>query len=297
MFKTPPLLIEPFNHPLVQQHRLSVFWIRTDALHPTVSGNKWFKLKRNLAQLQQLGCRRVLSFGGAYSNHLHALAYATQQLGMECVGVVRGEPVSNPSLEDVTRWGMQLHFVSREQYRQRDDAGWQQALMQQWDADALIPEGGSNALAVAGVVELMDDIMQRLPHLEYLLTPCGTGGTLAGLLAGAPDTVCIEGYPVLKQGAFLYPSIQSLVEEAGEVIRCAWHLDLDAHYGGYGKVNAEHRTQWQALEAETGVLLDPIYTAKMVRRFLERVAEGAYPVGAKIGILHTGGLQGRRALI
>ena len=292
----PELIIQPLAHPLFDQKGLSVTVVRTDLIHPEVSGNKWYKLKYNLLQAKANNQTRLLSFGGAYSNHIHALAWAARQLGLVSVGIIRGEPVSNPMLDDAQRWGMQLSFVDRVQYRQRSDAAWLQKLMAEHEVDAVIPEGGSNSLALKGVGELMEVIAQQLPDLDYLLCACGTGGTLAGLLSKAPKRVQLEGYPVLKGGDFLYQEIESLLADANKSVECHWSLDLESHYGGYGKVKADHKMIWHQLEADFGMPLDPIYTAKLFRRFMEKVAQGDYPEGAKIALLHSGGLQGRRSL-
>lgn len=288
--------IQPLQDAALVASGLTVFVVRADQCHPHVSGNKWYKLKYNLLRAKALGCQRVLSFGGAYSNHIHALAYAARQLGMSSVGIIRGEPVTNSTLADAHAWGMTLDFVSRQTYRQRTDSQYVQGLMAEHQADVHVPEGGSNVLALQGVGELMQSIQAQLPELDYLLCAVGTGGTLAGLAAYAPSALILEGYPVLKGAAGLYQEIQSLLSAGGYQAQCPWQLDLDAHYGGYGKVTAEHLSAWQALEGRFGIPLDPIYTAKLLRRFLEKAQAGSYSPGSRIALLHSGGLQGRRSL-
>ncbi len=298
VFDTPaPLVIQPLVLPVFAEKQLSVFVIRTDLAHAHISGNKWYKLKYNLRAAQHQGTTRIISFGGAYSNHIHALAYSARAFGVASIGVIRGEEVDNPTLADARNWGMQLHFVDRVGYRQRYSPSWLAALQREIGSGFIIPEGGSNALAVQGVAELVPDICDQIPSLDYLLCACGTGGTLAGLISAAPDSVKVEGYPVLKGAEFLYTDIQVLLDSAGADVRCEWALDQDAHYGGYGKINAEHRAKWQALEQECQIPLDPVYTSKMLRRFIEKVYQNAYPAGATIALIHTGGLQGRRSIV
>lgn len=291
------LVVESAELPLFVKKKLNVFIVRTDLVHPLISGNKWYKLKYNLLAAHEGSVSRVISFGGAYSNHIHALAWASKQLGIACTGVIRGEEVVNPMLLDAQSWGMKLHFVDRANYRKRHDPQWLGALQREVGGGVIIPEGGSNALAIRGVAELMNDISITLPNLDYLLCACGTGGTLAGLISGAPNELKLEGYPVLKGANFLYGDIQQLLQAANVDAHCSWSLDLDAHYGGYGKINTEHKAHWLALEEQFKMLFDPVYTSKLVRRFLEKVEQDAYPIGSTVALVHTGGLQGRRSVL
>ncbi len=293
---TPPLTVDSLILPLFSEKGLRVSLVRSDLIHPQISGNKWFKLKYNLEYALQNNYKSVVSFGGAYSNHLHALAWAAKESGLASIGVVRGEVVSNPMLEDVVEWGMQLHFVDRENYRRKSDPEWLKEHQHLWGDALVVPEGGSNALAVKGVAELASMIEQVCPDMNYLLAPCGTGGTLAGLISGVAQGVKVEGYPVLKGGDFLTSDIADLLEAAQAEPKCEWRLDLGAHYGGYGKANAEHRAFLADIEEKLGIPFDQVYTSKMLRRFLENVELNRYPVGSHIVLVHTGGLQGRRSL-
>ncbi len=293
---TPPLMVEKLSLPVFRVKGLRVSLIRTDQIHPQISGNKWFKLKYNLQYALQNNYKSVVSFGGAYSNHLHALAWAAKESGLVSIGVVRGEVVSNPMLEDAIEWGMRLHFVDRENYRRKNDPEWLSQHQTLWGDALIVPEGGSNALAVKGVAELARSIELACPDMNYLLSPCGTGGTLAGLISGVTPRVKVEGYPVLKGGSFLTSDIASLLQAAQVEPKCEWRLDLNAHYGGYGKANAEHLAFLTDIEERLGIPLDQVYTSKMLRRFLENVEQNRYPVGSHIVLVHTGGLQGRRSL-
>ncbi len=292
-----PLVIEPLELPLFVEKKLKVLIVRADLVHPLISGNKWFKLKYNLLSASKQGYPRVISFGGAYSNHIHALAWSAQQLGLSSVGVIRGEEVSNPMLVDAQKWGMRLHFVDRANYRKRHDPEWHDQLKQDVGSGLIIPEGGSNALAVRGVAELMRGILTQRPSLDYLLCACGTGGTLAGLISAAPANVTLEGFPVLKGAGFLQDDVLKLLKVAGVDTHCSWSLDLDAHYGGYGKIRKDHKEHWLAMEEQFQILFDPVYTSKLLRRFLEKVEQDVYPAGATVALLHTGGVQGRRSIV
>ncbi|SIS59361.1 1-aminocyclopropane-1-carboxylate deaminase/D-cysteine desulfhydrase [Neptunomonas antarctica] len=282
--------------PLFTEKKLRVLMVRTDQIHPQISGNKWYKLKYNLRAARQQGYSRVISFGGAYSNHIHALAWSAKSFGLDSIGIIRGESVVNPMLADAREWGMQLHFIDRASYRERHNPDWVATLRAKVGAGFLIPEGGSNALALRGVAELMAGVQNQIPELNVLLCACGTGGTLAGLLSAAKGHVRVEGYPVLKGAGFLYQDIEQLLFAAGAEAQCLWTLDLDAHYGGYGKINSAHKEAWLRLEQDHQIPLDPVYTSKMMRRFIEKVHQNAYPKGSTVALLHTGGLQGRRSV-
>ena len=289
---TPEIPITPLQDSLFRKRCLDVRMARLDLVHPEVSGNKWFKLKYNLIHAQQHGVNRVVSFGGPFSNHIHALAWAGRQLGIETVGVIRGEPVSNHTLSDAARWGMQLVFVNRKEYRERYSAEYCQRLSEQFGA-MVIPEGGSNTLAVQGVAEVVPTLTMDRQSPDVICVATGTGGTIAGVIAGAGPSVRVEGYPVLKGASFLRDDIKRLLPTISGL--SSWELDLEAHYGGYGKVSSEHLALWRELEERFATPLDPIYTSKMLRRFLERVEAGCYLPQSKILLLHTGGLQGARS--
>ena len=284
------------NDPLYQAKGLSVSLIRADQIHQHVSGNKWFKLQHALAKAQQQQASSVISFGGAYSNHIHALAYAAQQLNLPAIGYIRGQwSEGNQTLSDAKRWGMTLHSLSREQYRQKNDTQFLASLKQQYPDIVVIAEGGSGVDALLGVAQLMGMIEKKLGSLDCLVAACGTGGTLAGLVASVKKTKSILGIPVLKGASFLVDDINDLLLSAGYKAHCQWQLDLEGHYGGYGKVKRDHLKAMRELELAHDVLLDPVYTAKMWRRFNELVADDYFASGAKIALLHSGGLQGRRS--
>jgi 1-aminocyclopropane-1-carboxylate deaminase len=286
------------------EKKLTVHLIRSDQAHLNVSGNKWFKLKYALLAAKQQQIKTIISFGGAYSNHIHALAYAAKALQLPVVGYIRGQwTADNPTLNDAQAWGMQLKSLTREQYREKSTAEFLQKIAIEYPQSMVIPEGGTNQLALQGVNELMAMIEQQLPVLDYLVAACGTGGTLAGLISGARRTRSILGIPVLKGAGFLQQDIQALLsdyafENASDLANKEygqWELDLDGHYGGYGKVKQQHLAAMLVLEGLHKVPLEPIYTAKMWRRFDELVAQDYFKAGSQIALLHSGGLQGRRS--
>ena len=193
------------------QAGVGLYLKRDDLIHPQISGNKWRKLKYNLLEAHQQGHHTLLTFGGAYSNHLYAVAAAGREFGFRTIGLVRGEETSplNPTLTFAQTCGMHLQYVSRDQYRHKADASWLVSLRQQYGDFYLLPEGGSNAQAVRGVAELVAEIDLSW---SYLCCPCGTGGTLAGLVAGAASRGLVVGFSALKGGDFLR-------QEAGQLLR------------------------------------------------------------------------------
>ena len=280
---------------LYRAKSIDVFLVRSDKVHTHVSGNKWFKLKYALQQAKQQNVETLISFGGAYSNHIHALAYAAHQLDINTVGFIRGQwTEDNQTLQDARNWGMQLHSLSREAYREKHTQPFLDDLKQNYPNSMIIAEGGSGVLAVKGVADLMREIESSLPDLDVLVAACGTGGTLAGLLASAEHTQSILGIPVLIGAQFLNHDIEQLLTISESPAKCRWQLDLEGHYGGYGKVKAEHIATMKEIEERHQVILEPVYVAKMWRRFNELVAQDYFPVGAKVALLHSGGLQGRR---
>ena len=292
--------LDPLPLSICKQHQITLHLLRLDLIHPLVSGNKWFKLRYNLQQAKACGASQVVSFGGAFSNHLYALAWAGKQLGIRTVGVVRGEPeyAQNPTLSDAAGWGMELKFVSRAEYRQRDDALYHKALLASYPGAVIVPEGGSNALAVKGFEDLFEHpCWQHVPNPDLLVSACGTGGTLAGLIAARPATTNVLGIPVLKGADFLYADIQRLLEESGAGPVGGWQLDLDGHEGGYAKLSADLVQFMRDFYAETNIELDPVYTGKMMFRLHKLIAQGTFRAGTSIVAVHTGGLQGRRGFL
>ena len=288
---TLPSPLQRLHHPLLTRYDVELWCKRDDLIHPAISGNKWRKLKYHLLHASEHGKQHLLSFGGAYSNHIHALAAAGYQTGLRTTGIIRGEAdaVSNTTLRDARRWGMDLVFVDRQSYRRRQDPDW----LAQFDApDTLIvPEGGSSPLAIPGVAELVGEVPFS-PDLWVL--PCASGGTLAGLIAGKRDREQILAIAVLKGGDFITDEVCRLHPAAASIP--GWRIALDHHDGGYAKFSPA-LWQWvQDFSADTGLPLEPIYSGKAMWGLFRELAAGHIAPGSKIVFIHTGGMQGLAGL-
>jgi 1-aminocyclopropane-1-carboxylate deaminase len=290
-------VLHPLQLELYRRAGVNVWMLRLDQVHPQVSGNKWYKLKYALQDLIARGEGRVLTFGGAYSNHVHALAFAGQALGIETIGVIRGEPAyaANPTLSDARAWGMQLEFVDRATYRNRQDPAFEQQLRSRLGNFGLIAEGGFGPLGLAGCREIFAGL-DGVADFDLICVAAGTGGTMAGLIAGKSASSRLLGFSALKGGDFLYANIAALLQLAGEDDPGGWGLQLDAHGGGYARTSPLLAAFMAAFQHQTGVALDPVYTGKMVLRFNQIVAQGEVAVGSRVLLIHTGGLQGLRGM-
>jgi len=282
-------ILSRIHDPLLERHKIELWIKRDDLLHPIVSGNKWRKLKYILDHALSLGAHTLVSMGGAYSNHLHALAYVGRELKLKTIGLVRGEQPDtlNPTLADMRNWGMELKFVSRSDYRAlRQYKGWQDLPgiqpRQYW-----LPEGGARDLALQGVAELVQEI--DMPY-EMLCVPCGTGTTLAGLVEAVPEGVSVMGFAALKNAGFLTANVESLLSRP----HANWRINLDYHFGGFAQVNAELMAFIEAFERKTQIPLEPVYTGKMLYGLYDLIAKGCFRPGQRIIAVHTGGLQGKR---
>lgn len=260
---------------------------REDLIHPFVSGNKFRKLKYNLLQAKTENQSTLLTFGGAYSNHIAAVAYAGKENGFQTIGVIRGDELadkiaSNPTLKFAHECGMQFEFVSREAYRLKMEAAFLKQLEQKHGSFYLIPEGGTNAFAVKGCEEILT---KEDGVFDYVTCAIGTGGTISGIINSALPHQKILGFPALK-GDFLQDEIRNFVQNDN------WELILDYHFGGYGKVNSDLVDFINRFLEKTKIPLDPIYTGKMVFGVVDLIEKNYFPENAKILMIHTGGLQG-----
>lgn len=258
--------------------------------HPLVSGNKWWKLKYNLEEASRLGHKKLLTFGGTYSNHIYATAAAAKELGFEAIGIIRGEETLplNSTLAFAKEKGMQLHYVTREAYRKKTEPGFKKKLTDLFGDFYLIPEGGTNELAVKGVTEFANLLSQET-EFDYLCLPVGTGGTIAGIISGLNTNRKIIGFPALKGARFLETEIRAYTEEEN------WQLMYEYHFGGYAKSTEKLIDFINEFKSIHKIPLDPIYTAKMMFGIFDLVRKGFFETGSSIMVLHTGGLQGRRA--
>ncbi|UIX30861.1 1-aminocyclopropane-1-carboxylate deaminase/D-cysteine desulfhydrase [Streptomyces sp. GQFP] len=282
-----PTPLQELTDPRFARHHLRLLLKRDDLIHPDLVGNKWRKLVPNL---DAAAGRPILTFGGAYSNHLRATATAGRLLGLPAIGIVRGQELAarplNPSLAHCTANGMRLHFVDRSTYRRKTDPDTLAAIRREAGADDayVVPEGGSNALAVRGCRALGEELRG---HADVVAVACGTGGTLAGLAAGlAPDQRAL-GIPVLK-GGFLDAEIRALQDLAFGGARGSWTLDHRFHFGGYARTPPELHAFADDFEARHDVPMEPLYVAKMLYGLVALAEEGAFPRGTTVAAVITG---------
>jgi 1-aminocyclopropane-1-carboxylate deaminase len=284
-------ILTPINDAVLSERQLQIFLKRDDLLHPIISGNKWRKLKYTLNNALENGANSLISMGGAYSNHLHALAFVGKSLGIKTQGYIRGEQPAclNPTLQDLQKWGMQLHFVSRSEYRQLRQFKHHDSLPDLKPGEYWLPEGGSTHLALQGVAEIIPEIETEF---DVLMVACGTGTTLAGLISSVPDHAQVLGVAALKGGVFLVKDVSNLLAE--QPTRAKWQILQDYHFGGFGKVTPALTAFMQQFQIQHALPLEPIYTAKTLFAFYDLVEQDYFKAGSRIVMLHTGGLQGWR---
>ncbi|RCJ35363.1 1-aminocyclopropane-1-carboxylate deaminase [Nostoc minutum NIES-26] len=294
-FLPPPT--QQINSKIARRAGVDLYVLRLDLMHPWVNGNKWFKLKYNLLEAKQNNFTTLLTFGGAYSNHIYATAAASNLFGFCSIAAIRGEerlPL-NPTLHFAVQQGMQLVYFDRERYQQRNTTALQEYLRQSFGEVFMIPEGGSNLNGVRGCTE----IASEATDFNCICVACGTGTTLAGIALSLRKEQRVLGFPVLKNGAFLAPEINNLVEN---YFACglptppdspaSWDLICDYHGGGYAKVNDELLLFSQQFRQEHDIPLDYVYTAKMFYGVMDLLQQGFFHKGDRLLLIHTGGLQG-----
>lgn len=273
---------------LPEKYGVELFLKREDLIHPFISGNKYRKLKYNLEEALKQGKSRLLTFGGAYSNHIAAVAYAGKKFGLKTIGVIRGEELfdkieGNSTLSFAKACGMHFKFVSRELFREKESSNFIEKLKKEFEDFYLIPEGGTNDLAIKGCKEILTGKDKE----EFNLVCCavGTGGTISGVINSLENHQKILGFPALK-GSFLKEDISKFVTNKN------WELINDYHFGGYAKVDESLITFINQFNEEQNIPLDPIYTGKMMFGIFNLLEEGYFQKGTRILAIHTGGLQG-----
>ena len=302
----------------LEAHEVRLFVKRDDLLHPspkesvfplknlesTVSGNKWRKLKYNIYEMQREGKQGLITFGGAFSNHIHAVAAAGQLLDVPTVGIIRGErpSVLNTTLSFAESCGMVLHFVSRSEYRNKDLIV--KDLEKMYPNYYWLPEGGTNTLAMQGAAEIVPEIIEQLnAQPDFICMACGTGGTTAGIISATtnlPQPIEVIGFAALK-GDFLEKEVQQLLNQAAEAKNTEggvfesqkhWSILSDDYFGGYAKWTSELVDFINDFKKKHNITLDPIYTGKMLFGVFDLVKKGIFPKNSTIVAVHTGGLQG-----
>jgi 1-aminocyclopropane-1-carboxylate deaminase len=282
---------------ITQEKSIEVYVKRDDLIHKEISGNKWRKLKYNLLQARSKNLNTILTFGGAYSNHIAATAAACKMFGFKSIGLIRGEenlPL-NVTLKQAKTNGMDLFYIDRSAYRSKNSYELKEELREQFGNFFMIPEGGANFYGVNGCMEIVDEIDQKF---DYILCPCGTSTTLAGMvLKLKPDQKAI-GFSALKNGDFQKQDTLQLISDflgdqtAAQDYNDKFEIMTQYDFGGYAKTTPELISFMQSFYKSTGIMTDPVYTSKMFFGLIDLVQKDFFPVNSKIIAVHTGGLQG-----
>ena len=279
---------QEISFPLLKEKGIRLFIKRLDKVHSFISGNKWFKLKYNLIEAKRLGCETLLTFGGAYSNHIAATAFAAKEKSLRSIGVIRGEKHSslNPTLALASKNSMELHYISREDYRLKTTFKFLNDLKVRFGDFYLLPEGGANELSVKGASE----ILTRMDIQDYVCCAVGTGGTIAGIINASNSKQKVVGFPVIKGFDVLEKDIRSWSNKQN------YEFINDYICGGYAKLNKELIQFIDQFNVLHNIPLDAIYTGKMMLGIIDLVDKDYFPKGSSILAIHTGGLQGNRGI-
>lgn len=290
MLLSNPVPNQLLTHPILVEKGIDLAIKRLDLIHQTVSGNKFFKLKYNLEQAKAEGKHTILTFGGAFSNHIYATAEAAKAENFESIGVIRGERTEslNATLAHAERLGMQLHFIDRSSYRNKTEPKFLASLKEKFGDFYLIPEGGTNEMAIRGTQEILGTDDQSFSHI---CSSIGTGGTFAGLFASLSGHQKLFGFSSLK-GEFICQEITDLIRHHQLTSEGGYEIFTHYHFGGYAKYKEELiEFIWWFYES-FGIILDPIYTGKMAFGIWDLIQKDYFPAGSKILMIHSGGLQG-----
>ena len=279
----PPL--QELSDSLLLEKKIRLFILREDLIHPHISGNKWRKLYYNIDAAKQNELNRLITFGGAYSNHIAATAAAGKEFGFKTLGFIRGEeqlPL-NSTLSYAMDCGMEFRYLSRSDYRLKNDPAFLKSLLKNEKEYYLIPEGGTNKLAVKGCEEILTNLSI---DFDYVCCACGTGGTISGLINSLKSSQKAIGFPALKGAHFLNEEIEKFTNNS------QWELNLDYHFGGYAKAKPDLINFMNSFKAKHNITLDPVYTGKMLFGLWDLIEKDYFRAGSTIIAVHTGGLQG-----
>lgn len=275
-----------------EDQKITVLMKREDLIHHQISGNKYRKLKYNLLETKDLHIKTIVTKGGTFSNHIHATAAVGNFLKIKTIGIIRGEKVENKTLDFAKKNGMELFFCNRADYRAIEEANFQDFLPKKISNGLFIPEGGTNKLAIKGVAEMIDEIKTQMEIMpDFVCAACGTGGTLTGIIEGLAGAQQALGFSVLK-GDFMENEIKQNLLQYTDNQYNNWKIINDYHFGGYAKTNQKLFDFIQDFELKYGILLDPIYTSKMMYGLFDLIEKNYFPEGSTILAIHTGGLQG-----
>ena len=274
--------------PVLKEKDIRLFVKRLDKVHPFISGNKWFKLKYNLIEAKKLGHDTLLTFGGAYSNHIAATAFSAKDKRFKSIGIIRGEenfPL-NPTLHFARENGMELHYVSRADYRLKSTPVFLDKLKSQFGDFYLLPEGGTNELAIKGAEEILDANNTQ----DYICCSVGTGGTIAGIINASNHKQKVIGFPAIKGSDHLLKDVTYWVNNK------YFKFINSYYYGGYAKISKKLIHFINEFYKTQDIPLDAVYTGKMMMGILDLVAKDYFPKGSSILAIHTGGLQGNKGM-
>lgn len=289
--KTTP--IEQLHHPILSTKNIQLWLKRDDLTHSELQGNKWRKLKYNISEAYKTQKKYLLTFGGAYSNHLFATAAAGKLFNLKTIGIVRGEKILplNSTLSFVEDCGMQLHFVDRKTYSLKEKL--LTTLEIPLNECYVLPEGGTNKLALQGCSELGLEILNQLNFTpDFICASCGTGGTIAGLIQSKKLETHVLGFSALK-GDFMKQEVQNLLTNFfPNGNHDNFSIQTDYHFGGYAKHTSTLLDFINSFKQIHQIQLDPIYTGKMFYGIFDLIEKDFFPTGSKIVAVHTGGLQG-----
>ena len=293
-----PSPLQRLQGPLLEQADVQLYVKRDDLIHPQFGGNKWRKLKYNLEHARKNQFDTLLTFGGAWSNHIYATAAAGKHFGFNTIGLIRGEEHKplNATLSFAKDCGMQLHYINRAEYRQKAEAAYLTKIKQQFADVYILPEGGSNSLALRGCAETVTEINNELEKpFDFICCASGTGATLAGLISMInPDQTAI-GFSALKGGEFLNHDVETFLQlEKITSSTKNWRIETEFHFGGYAKVNDALLQFMSEFELQYGFALDAVYTGKMFYGLFELIKAKKFEPGTSIIAIHSGGLQGNK---
>lgn len=293
-----PSPLQRLQSPLLEQADVQLYVKRDDLIHPRFGGNKWRKLKYNLEHARKNQFDTLLTFGGAWSNHIYATAAAGKHFGFNTIGLIRGEEHKplNATLSFAKKCGMQLHYINRAEYRQKAEAAYLTKIKQQFADVYILPEGGSNSLALRGCAETVTEINNELDKpFDFICCASGTGATLAGLISMINPEQTAIGFSALKGGEFLNHDVETFLQR--EKITSStknWRIETGFHFGGYAKVNDALLRFMSEFELQYGFALDAVYTGKMFYGLFELINEKKFEPGTSIIAIHSGGLQGNK---
>jgi len=289
---TLPSPVTQIHSPLLNQHKVQLFIKRDELIHPDIQGNKWRKLKYNLAAARANNQHTLLSFGGAYSNHLHALAAAGKYFNFKTIGIIRGESHTppNPSIADMLNWGMHLKYVSRAEYKNKTSQVFIKKLKQEFKHFYLIPEGANNADGIKGCAELLTELDE---DYDYICSEIGSGTMFSSLIKNnkKPQTKFL-GFAVMKN-----PQLETDIKNQlshSEDHKTDWKINHQYHFGGFAKTTAELNAFIIDFKKTHHIQLEPVYSGKMLYGIFDLINKGYFKQGSKILAIHGGGLQGLR---